>query len=611
MEGGKAGVTELAAWKRRTITCALLLLLLTWWAVRLRAPFSALYLVQSQDVPILILAAISTFVAALWRPNWGLPQRLPDWRVLLCCGFVVAALLAWGTYWLLGNFPLSRDEQMVVFDMAVFNKGRLAQPLAPEWRPFALALVPRFLLNSDHPIVFVSNYLPVNAMLRLAFSKIADPAWFNPLLVLLGGAALLDIARRTFETQARAIIVVLLVYALSAEVLVNAMTTFSMTGHLALNLVWLAAFLRGGKVGNSIAIMTGFLAVGLHQLVFHPFFVLPFLLWKLREGEWKVVLLYAGAYAAIILWWAYYPILVSPEVARVSGGASDDNVVTEKLLPLLTNRDPRMVPLMILNLMRFIAWQNLALVPLLVAAGPVSVRERGLARALLLGIVLWLLFIAIILPEQGRGWGYRYLHPYVGSFALLAGFGYRELEQRIGRAADGMVVLLSGVTVAVSIPVLLFASHRFMQPQLAMDQLIASQRTPFVLIDDNLSPSVDGRWADNALDHVRNQPDLSNRPLRFSAEYLTPTLLSELCRRGPVTLITRADMHRVGFILNVSDRSPKLDALVTAEPRVAGCIQGAVIPAPRALEMSARLVRGKAQRSSGAQPGNSTGTRAP
>ncbi|HSR00798.1 MAG TPA: hypothetical protein VLM36_12900, partial [Sphingomicrobium sp.] len=73
---------------------------------------------QSQDVPVLVLASLSTFITAIWRPTWGLPQRLPKWWFLLGCGLAVAALLAWGSYSLLGNFPLSRDEQMVVFDMA-------------------------------------------------------------------------------------------------------------------------------------------------------------------------------------------------------------------------------------------------------------------------------------------------------------------------------------------------------------------------------------------------------------------------------------------------------------------------------------------------------------
>ena len=75
----------------------------------------------------------------------------------------------------------------------------------------------------------------MNALLRLAFSKVADPVLFNPLLALLGGIALLDIARRTFRCDAAASWVVLIVYALSAQMLINAMTVYSMTGHMALN----------------------------------------------------------------------------------------------------------------------------------------------------------------------------------------------------------------------------------------------------------------------------------------------------------------------------------------------------------------------------------------
>ena len=88
----------------------------------------------------------------------------------------------------------------------------------------------------------------MNALLRLGFSKLANPGVVQPALALAGGAALLDIARRTFGTGHRAGWVVLLVYLLSAQMLVNAMTPFSVTAHMALNLIWLAAFLRGGRL---------------------------------------------------------------------------------------------------------------------------------------------------------------------------------------------------------------------------------------------------------------------------------------------------------------------------------------------------------------------------
>jgi hypothetical protein len=302
-------------------------------------------------------------------------------------------------------------------------------------------------------------------------------------------------------------------------------------------------------------------------------------LWKLRDGECKRVLLYAAAYVAIGLWWIAYPMLVSPLVTGPAAVASDANFLTQRVIPLLFNRDPRTVPLTILNLLRFVAWQNLALLPLLLATAPVAVRERGLARALLLGALLWTLFLALVLPEQGRGWGYRYLNGYIGSFALLAGFGYRELERKMGRQADGLVVLLSGATLVVALPILLSTTYAMVQPHVAVDRMIGSQPTPFVLVDDTVTPSLDGRFADNAEDHVRNLPDLSNRPLRFSAANMTPELLVRLCARGPVTLVTRADMHRVGFVANVPARSAEFDALVaTATAQAPGCFRRVKMP---------------------------------
>jgi hypothetical protein len=562
-----------------TALWSLVLLVLAAGCATAKGNALTLYQAQSQDLPVLLLLGAATLLAIYLPPALRLPSQLPRWWVMLLFGFAVAALLVGGAYTVFGDYPLARDEHMVLFDMAVYEHGRLATPLAPFWRPYAGALVPDFLLNSTMPSGLVSAYLPVNAMVRLAFSKLVDPALLNPLLAVAGGAALLDVARRIFGPQNRACWVVLLIYALSAQMLVNAMTPFSVTGHMALNLIWLAAFLRGGRIGHPIAILTGFLAVGLHQVVFHPFFVAPFLLWRLREGEWRLVLAYAVAYAVIVLWWVYYPLLPPVQTSfagAVVAGETHRNFISERVMPLLLHRTPGTGGLMVLNMLRFFAWQNFTLLPLLVAAVPLAIRERGLPAALLLGILLWLTFVTLVLPYQGLGWGFRYLSPFLGSFALLAGYGYRDLSQRIGDRADGLVLALSAVTVVAAIPLLVVTTHRFAEPYLALEHLIAAQQTPFVVIDTAVSNPPDESWALHPLDQVRNLPDLSNRPLRFSGNRVNVRLLVALCDKGAVTSITRADMHRVGFMTNVPERSPRFDAMVAAVQQMRpGCLRQA------------------------------------
>lgn len=559
--------------KRRTALAAALLLAAVIFVASVGGDLFTLAQVQTQDLPVLLALPLFLVGSLLWLPARSVPAHLPSRRILLASGAALALLLGWGSHLLMGDFPLSRDEHMVVFDMAVFAQGRLAAPLDSQWQDFAEALVPAFLLNADAPHGLVSDYLPVNAMLRLAFSFITDPAFFNPALVLIGGIALVCIASRCFGTDARPVCVVLLVYILSTQMLVTAMTTYAMTAHMALNLVWLAAFLHGRKAGHVLAIVTAFLAIGLHQFVFHLLFATPFLLWRLRQGgQRRLVLGYAVAYGAILAWWWIYPTIAMREtgIPAIAAGTSDDLFVA-KILPLVLDRNPNTIPLMLLNLMRFVAWQNLALIPLMIAALPLAWRGRSLAGPLFWGIGGLLLFVTLILPYQGHGWGYRYLHPFLGSFALLAAFGYRRLTEQIGPKADGMVLLLSAATLVLAIPTLLTRTYGFVAPHIRLEQAMEQRRGDFLLIDTEDLPSRDGRWSANAIDHVRNLPNLSNRPLRFSSRHLDDHMIKTLCRRGNIGLVTRAEMRSAGFGLNAAPRSARFERL-SEMIRSQGCL---------------------------------------
>lgn len=555
-----SGRVPRAARDRSCLFAALFLIVLVAHVGFIQGPHFALFHLRAQDLPV-ILGAGGLFLGLFaLRPTIALPSVvLTRRKIALILGAVALAL--WGlTYALMGNFPISRDEHMVIFDMAVFAQGQAATPLDPSWRIYATDLVPAFLLNEDHPSALVSSYLPMNALLRLTFAQLMDPALFNPLLFAVGGMALFDIARRQFGDDHETILVTMILYLLSMQVLVNAMTTYAMTGHLALNLVWLAAFLRGGR-WHLVAIAVGFVATGLHQLAFHPLFVAPFLLHRLLQGDRKLVAGYTLAYAVICAAWVAYPMVAGTLTGTSSTPGGSHTSFAERMLPLLLDRNPVTVPLMVMNVLRFFSWQHLALLPLALSALPLCRVRRSLTLPLFGGIALTLAVFALVLPYQGHGWGYRYLHGYIGSFALLGGFGYQRLRQEERGFAGALVVVTSLATIA-AMAWLTTRVHAFVAPHVALEKLVAAVDADMVVIDTEApSATLDGKWTANAVDFGRNRPDLANRPLRLSSYNMTADKVAALCARGTIAFIDRAAQKRVGFGLNQPTSSPRFEAI--------------------------------------------------
>jgi hypothetical protein len=350
-------------------------------------------------------------------------------------------------------------------------------------------------------------------------------------------------------------------YALSAQVLVTAMTTYAMTAHLALNLVWLALFLRGGSWRHALAMAMGVWAIGLHQVIFHPLFAGPFILTLLPRRQWGLFAAYAVVYGGALLFWTTYPSLVVESAGIVAQTGSTGGVsafLAERVWPLFTHKDAGGQTWMFYNLLRFLAWMPAFLLPLIAIAWADVRAYRPIVLPLFGGIVLTLLAMMLLLPYQGHGWGYRYWHGLIGNFALLAGYGYCRWAQRDRARADGTVWLLGGGT-ALLLFLLLWTTHGFVRPHAAASELIGRQRTDFVIIDTGLPGSY-------VVDEVRNLPDLSNRPLVFSSEDMTVEQMDILCARGSVGMAAGAQLAP-----GRSSVSPRMRAL---ERRAAsrGCL---------------------------------------
>jgi hypothetical protein len=365
------------------------------------------------------------------------------------------------------------------------------------------------------------------------------------LLGALAVLALFRVARRLWPERPSLPILAILLLALSPQFLVTAMTPFAMTGHLALNLVWLWLFLRDRRGSDVGAIFVGFVASGLHQIVFHPLFVLPFIAELLLARRWKRAALYIAGYLLIGLFWtSYWQIALS-----LSGGApptaestGQSPVLLQRLIMILTSNDLTAIPLMMLNIFRFAAWQHILLLPLVLLAWPSIRRGDGIARPLAAGILLILLLVLILLPWQGVGWGYRYLHGLLGNACLLACYGWMQTDAGIEPERRRFTLAAaSAVTLFLLLPFQLVQTREMVRPWREASAFLENSGADIVIVD---LPDVE--MGDEL---VRNRPDLSNRPLMIELELLTRQQVESLCKRRRFLLFD--SRHAKAFGLNI------------------------------------------------------------
>ena len=508
------------------------------------------YFLLQQDAPMLVLGALVLFILP-FAPRIGLPGSLTpgaQWRLVVLLAIAVFVCGVLGGRYLFEGFHLSRDEFLAAFDAQIFSSGHLFASLPREWRPFVDALQPQYMAPLKGGEQVVSFYLPLNAMLRALFGAFASPLIMNPLLA--AGSLLLvhGLARDLWPSRPDAALVAVILLATSSQLLFMSMTSYAMTGHLFLNLVWLRCFLRGGRWGHGCALAMAFLACGLHQFVFHPLFAAPFIARLWRPGARRLCLLYGLAYGGMILFWGSYLRLalfwegIAPPVTdgAVNVGAS---YLISQILEYLERFEPMAAMPLFFNLLRLIAWQNLLLLPLCALAWRAIRDDEGLASQLAAGIALTLLAMFVLSPFQGHGWGFRYLHGLLGSFCLLAAYGWIRATPG-GDAAKTSSPLRAFAwaglfSVLIALPLHAIQARTLIAPSMAADRAIASADVDLVLIDD------DG--VQHGHDFVRNDPFLRNRPITLYAWFLKPGQLEALCGRYRMALFGREHIARFGL----------------------------------------------------------------
>lgn len=494
-------------------------------------------------------------------------RRLEGQAPLYLAGFaLMAPVCLLGHRWLLSAYDLSRDEQMANFDAAVLAGGRLFQPLPPMWRDSADALNTLFMYPAEHRAGWISSYLPLNAGIRAMVGLLGDPAWAGPLMTAVGGVALWGCARRLWPADREMAALCALLYLGSGQVLFAGMTSYAMSAHLALNMVWLWLYLKGRWPADAAAMAVGFVAMGLHQPIMHPMFAAPLLYLLVRRKEWQRAAFFAFFYGLAGLFWLWWPnwiwhlVQAGPATARPAGV----DFLSRLLMVLSQGNYGKALPDMAVNLLRFFAWQHVLLLPLLML-GFAATRHDALARAIAGGLWFTLIIMTIILPDQGHGFGYRYFHGLIGNAILVAAFGWKQLKDA-APIWRGLLLVTTALACVVILPMQSWMAYRQYRAYAELDQRLLASPAAYVLIG-----AVDAPYAK---DLVYNPPRLDRGPIRLLRDAVGPELALRLCAGGKqAALVHPGDYRAIAAFFNsaVNSQAERENAQAAGMLARAGC----------------------------------------
>jgi hypothetical protein len=309
------------------------------------------------------------------------------------------------------------------------------------------------------------------------------------------------------------------------------MTAYSMSMHMALNMLWLALFLTDRPRTHAAAILVGFFATGIHQPLFHALFVLPFLALLFGQRRWKLLAFYIGCYAVIGSFWMLWPLWIATHAAAnsamICASADCEGVgFVARLSAILKLPDLQSAWLTAANLLRLLLWQNPLLAPLALAGAISCWRKDPLVRALAISFILPIIVLAFLLPWQGHGWGYRYVHPVMGSAILLACFGYRHMETK--GVSIGRPLMIASALAAVLLPLQAWMAARMVRPFVQIHAELTAIGADVVIVDTGVPLGHDV---------VYNKFDLSNRPKLLVGFFVKPEGLSRLCRNSTIAFV--------------------------------------------------------------------------
>lgn len=492
--------------------------------------------------PLLIALALMYALMVLWQlkkttPDsseanantlWSLTrQQVVTIAVLLTTAMAISLSVR-----LRGAFPFSMDEWAVRFQSRLFLEGRLIG-VPDVATPFLREIArPVFVFAAREGDGWVSGYLPSYSILLMPFEAIGYP-WLLNVLCNAGSVwAVAHIGRTMWGADDNRTLVAALALAASSQFIAAAATSYSMSAHLFVNLLWLAAILGAGRVWLWAGPLA-FVALTLHQPVPHALFAAPFMLRYLLERQFARLgwlLIWWIAAGGVVLWWS------DLMTGRLPTFGANGVLYWPTAAALVV---------MLLHAVLLFTWSS-PLMPLLLLIAcrrwdERSATERDLAAGVLLTLSFYLFFRLV---TQGHGWGWRYGHQVLGSVAILAASGWPRFRAVIGCQAAGRCLALSLVfSLAVQFPIRMHLMRQLTLPFAKAGSWLRTQPERYLVLP------TDSLWYGQDL--VRNDASLE-RPVLLHGSGLSAEEIRSLqsepgstVRRVPVDELVVFGLERL------------------------------------------------------------------
>jgi hypothetical protein len=319
------------------------------------------------------------------------------------------------------------------------------------------------------------------------------------------------------------------------------MTAYPVPAHLFFNLLWLYFYTRKDGRGWLLLPWIGIIAIGLHQPVVHVLFVAPFIIRAFSAGNKRTLFYWLAVYGAgCWLWWQWRAFIIigridHPKTFGALAWPSIDHCATE-----------------IMCISLFFVWQSLALSLLFVLGALLP--EKGFAAAarpatrpldhfktdLILGVFLSFGFYFFFPPDQGHGWGYRYVHAVLGNVVLvaLAGWDYLQDKAGLARARQWLIACVLFACI-FQLPLRCWQAEAFTRPFARASRDLQSSSKKYVVIDCGTI------WY--GCDLVRNDPRFQPGLRLLFAANLTDEMMRQLKRRDDTWFVSTAELTAQGL----------------------------------------------------------------